>query len=72
VSRRGLIREDEKIIYPSELFFFLYVSLNLPYVATTRNKKAHPNKRMSFDILKKICLVNMFAKLDVERFLITS
>jgi len=26
-----MLREDEKIIYPSELFFFLYVSLNFPY-----------------------------------------
>jgi len=25
--------KTKKIIYPSELFFFLYVSLNLPYVA---------------------------------------
>ena len=25
--------KTRKIIYPSELFFFLYLSLNLPYVA---------------------------------------
>jgi|GEM_PF-4047597 len=28
------VREDEKIIYPSELFFLLYVSLNFPYVSS--------------------------------------
>jgi len=28
-----MLSERKKIIYPSELFFFLYVSLNLPYVA---------------------------------------
>jgi|GEM_PF-1971089 len=32
-SYAHIVREDEKIIYPSELFFFLYVLLNLPYVA---------------------------------------
>jgi len=29
----NILGKTKKIIYPSELFFFLYVSLNFPYVA---------------------------------------